>query len=45
MPFSPERPFTANVYIDLILIHRFGIKLQTIKHNLGIFVNYILTDT
>lgn len=39
MPFLPERPFTAYIYIDLILFRLSGIKLQTIRHNLGIFVN------
>jgi hypothetical protein len=40
MPLLPERPLTAYVYTDLILIHLSGIKLLTIRHNLDIFVNH-----
>ncbi len=40
MPLLPEKALTAYVYTDSILIHLSGIKLQTIRHNLNIFVNY-----
>ena len=39
--FHPQAPFPYDVYINLILLPPIGIELQTIRHNLDIFVNYI----